>query len=342
MSGRVATRGILVERFGAWRDARLDDVELDPPGPGEILIEVEAAALNFPDLLMIEGRYQHKPDLPFVAGRDVAGRILSLGPDVTGLAEGQRVAAQPRTGAFAGHVVAPVSHVFPIPENLDAAKAAAAGTVFTTAVAALDMRGDMKAGERVMVTGAAGGVGLAGLQYAALKGAEIVALVSSDAKEEAVRRHGAHHVVRIDRIETPRDGLRAALAEQGLDGVDIVLDVVGGDWFDAAIRCVRPEGRVLVVGFTSGRIPEVKVNYLLLKNISLVGVSLAVPFERHGDFLQAAMRDVHEAIAAGRLDPLVSETFPLDRFQEAASRIAERRAIGKIVLVPERVSRSPR
>lgn len=332
--GALPTKGILIERFGPWADVRLAERPVPQPGRGELLVAVEAASLNFPDLLMIEGKYQFRPPLPAFAGREAAGRVVAVGEGVSRFAPGDRVAAQARYGAFAERVLVSENRCFALPANIDATLAAAAGTVFATAHVALVMRGGLRRGETVLVTGAAGGVGLATIQLAKLLGARTVALVSSKEKEEAVRRHGADHVVRVDQIENLREDLRNVIKTQGIDGVDVVLDVVGGDSFDATIRCLRPGGRLLVVGFTSGRIPDLKVNYLLLKNIAVIGSPLDAHFEWKTDEIRTAMRTLFEHVAAGRLDPGISATYKLADFHEAARLIADRKVIGKVVLVP--------
>ena len=332
---RQAT-GIVVEKFGDWRNATIGTLPLRPLGSGEVMIKCEAAALNFQDLLMIEGKYQYKPTLPFCPGGDVAGRIVAIGPGVETFAVGQRVAALLQAGAFADYSIARVGRCFPIPDDIDYAKAAAATSIFATVVVALTMRGQLKAGERILITGAAGGVGIAAVQYARRAGAEVFALVSSEAKQQLARQAGAHHIVRLDRMNDPKEDLRVALAGLGIDGVDVVLDMVSGDVFDGAIRCLRPGGRLVVVGFASGRIAEAKTNYILLKGISVVGSALKLGLEQDGPLVMKLMGNIYKDVAAGTLDPFITATFPLDEFHRAAGLIAERSAAGKIVLVPHR------
>jgi NADPH:quinone reductase len=332
---RLAT-GIVVDKFGDWRDAKMGTLPLPPLGAGEVMIKCEASALNFQDLLMIEGKYQYKPHLPFCPGSDVAGTIVAIGPGVASFAVGQRVAALVQTGAFADYSIARVGRCFPIPDDIDYAKAAAASSIFATVVVALTMRAQLKAGERILITGAAGGVGIAAVQYARRAGAEVTALVSSEAKEQLARQAGADRVVRLDRMTDPKQDLRATLAGLGIDGVDVVLDTVSGDVFDGAIRCLRPGGRLVVVGFASGRIAEAKTNYLLLKGISVVGSALNSGLQQDGPLIMKLMGQVYQDVAAGALDPFITAVFPLDEFHRAAALIAERSAAGKIVLVPHR------
>ena len=327
-------RGVVVERLGDWRDAKLGTLALSPPGPDQVLIECEASALNAHDLLVAEGNYQVKPPTPYFPGGDLVGRVAALGSSVTGFAVGQRVAASVFRGAFAELVLASASRTYPVPDDIDPVKAASCATVFATVAVALTIKGDLQAGERVLITGASGGVGIAAIQYAGTIGAEIVALVSSGEKERVARRAGARHVLRLDHMQDPRDDMRDALNRAGLDGVDVVLDVIGGDVFGGSIRCLNPGGRMLVVGFASGQIPEIKANYLLLKDITVIGSALESGFQRHGPMLYDIMVRIYEAVARGELDPFVSEIYPFEQFHQAAERIANRTATGKIVLLP--------
>ena len=256
-----AVRGVVVERLGDWRDAKLSTLALSPPRPDQVLIECEASALNAHDLLVADGNYQVKPPTPYFPGGDLVGRVAALGTSVTKFAVGQRVAASVFRGAFADLVLASASRTYPVPDDLDPVKAASCATVFATVAVALTIKGHLQAGECVLITGAAGGVGIAAIQYARTIGAEIVALVSSAEKERLAHRAGAHQVLRLDHMTQPSDDIRAALNRAGYDGVDIVLDVIGGKVFRGSIRCLRPGGRMLVVGFASGQIPEIKASY---------------------------------------------------------------------------------
>jgi NADPH2:quinone reductase len=327
-------RALLVDAYGDWRRVKLASIDAPEPGPGEVLIEAQAASLNFADLLMIEGKYQVRPALPFVPGRDVAGRIVSIGEGVTGFAVGDRVAAHARSGAFAELAVTPAAACVVLPSAVSFEAAAASATIFATVVAALGMRAKLQPNDWVLITGAAGGVGSAGIQYARVLGARVAALVSSSEKENAARELGAEVVVRSDLIADLRDGLRQALAAKGIEGVAVVIDVVGGDTFDAAIRCVAPEGRLIVVGFASGRIPQIAANYLLLKDIAVVGSSLGRLIGSANPDFRRQLQASFAMLADGRMKAPIEGTYPLSDFQAAAARIAERKVIGKIVLLP--------
>ncbi len=330
--------GLVVERIGDWRNTKIDTLPLRPLGPGEVLIRCEAAALNFQDLLMIEGKYQFKPEVPFIPGSDVAGVIVATGPQPGPFAVGQRVAALVRTGAFADFAIARLGRIFPIPHHLDTTRAAATTSIFATAVVALSIRGQLQPKERILITGAAGGVGIAAVQYARQLGAEVIALVSSDAKQRLAKNAGANHVLRLDRMADPKQALRAELGVAGIDGVDAVLDTVSGDVFDGAIRCLKAGGRLIVVGFASGRIADVKTNYLLLKGISVVGSPLQMGLDQDGPLLTRLLGRVYEDVAAGKLDPFITAKYTYDQFEQAAAEIANRSALGKIVLVPRAAS----
>lgn len=327
-------RGVVVERLGDWHDAKVGTLPVSPPGPEQILIECEAAGLNFHDLLVIEGNYQVKPKTPFFPGGEIVGRVAAVGSSVTEFAVGQRVASSAFLGAFAELTPAPANRTYLLPENIDPIKAAGSLTSFASVVVALTIRGDVRAGERVLITGAAGGVGVAAIQYSRMIGCEAVALVSSAEKERIARSAGAQHVLRLDRMPNPKSDMAEALREVGLSGVDVVLDVVGGDVFDATVRCLLPGGRFLVVGFASGRIPEVKTSYLLVKGIAIVGSALEYGYRNEGPRLREIMDRIFKSVAHGELDPFVCETFPLEQFHLAAERITNRTAIGKIVLLP--------
>ena len=327
-------RALVADAFGDWHAVRWTTVPIPTPGPDEVLIGSEAAALNFPDALMIEGKYQHKPKPPFIPGRDVAGRVLAVGDAVTEFKPGDAVVAQPPNGAFTTHAISPASFCFPIPPGLSMQDAAASGTVLATVAAAIGMRARPKPGERVMITGAAGGVGSAAIQYARLFEAKVAAVVSSAEKEALARSIGAEIVVRSDRLTGLKDGLRPALQAAGWDGVDVVVDMVGGDTFDGALRCLHPGGRMVVVGFASGRIPTVAANYLLLKDLVVMGSSLDRMLRgRHTEF-RSLVGEALAAAAVGRIHVPIDSTFPMAEFVTAMERITSRQVQGKIVLLP--------
>lgn len=330
-----SAHALLAEAYGDWRAAvRWTPVPVPSPGPDEVLIATEAAALNFPDMLMVEGKYQVKPEPPFIPGRDVAGRVLAVGAEVTDFVPGDAVVAQPPFGAFSTHALAPSAFCFKVPEEMPAAVAAASGTVLATVVGAIGLRARPEPGERVMITGAAGGVGSVAIQYARLFGAEVAAVVSSAEKEALVRDLGVAVVVRTDGIGDLKQGLRPALQAAGWDGVHAVVDMVGGDTFDGALRCLHPAGRMVVVGFASGRVPQVATNYLLLKDLVLMGSSLDRLLRGRNPRFRSLMAEALQAAADDRIRVSIDATFPMPDFAAAMERIASRQVMGKVVLVP--------
>jgi NADPH2:quinone reductase len=293
------------------------------PGEG-VVVDVHAAAVSFPDVLQSRGLYQFKPDMPFVPGAEVAGTVRSA-PHGSGLSPGDRVAAFTALGGMAEIAVAPGFMTFALPETLDFAQGAALILNYHTAYFALKLRGRLREGERVLVHGAAGGVGTAALQVAKGIGASTVAVVSTDEKEQVAREAGADDVVRSDQP------WREQVVER-TGGVDVVLDPVGGDRFTDSIRALREDGRVVVVGFTGGTIPEVKVNRLLLRNTEVVGAGWGA----YAMAKPALNREIGEAldrmIAEGVVRPLVGARLPLERGPDAMRLIEERQATGKVVL----------
>jgi NADPH:quinone reductase len=294
------------------------------PGAG-VLIDVHAAGVAFPEVLQTRGEYQYKPDLPFVPGTDVAGVVRSA-PEGSGLSEGDRVAACCMTGGFAEVVAAPDFLTFPLSESLDFAQGAALVMNYHTAYFALVTRGRLADGETVLVHGAAGGVGTATLQVAKGLGARTIAVVSSDEKEAAAREAGADEVVRSD------GPWKDQAKELSGGGVDVIVDPVGGDRFTDSLRSLREGGRVVVVGFTGGSIPEVRVNRLLLNNVEVVGAGWGAFVMGKPDINQEIGAEINRLVDAGFVRPIVGARFPLDQAADALELIDGRGATGKVVL----------
>jgi NADPH2:quinone reductase len=289
------------------------------PGRG-VVVDVHAAGVSFPEVLQTRGMYQVKPDLPFVPGSEVGGVVVSG----EGFEPGDRVAAFPMLGGFAERVVAPAHMTFKLPDELDFAQGAALILNYHTAYFSLVLRGRLKAGETVLVHGAAGGVGTASLQVAKGLGARTIAVVSSDEKEAVAREAGADEVVRSDGAW--KDEVRA------LGGADVVLDPVGGDRFTDSLRSLNENGRAIVVGFTGGSIPEVKVNRLLLNNLEVVGAGWGASVFKNPAIVGEVAAELDKLIAAGFVRPIVGARFPLERASEALQLIDGRGATGKVVL----------
>jgi NADPH:quinone reductase len=306
--------------------------EVPEPGPlhpltGEpaVIVDVHAAGASYPEVLMTRGEYQLRPDLPFVPGTEVAGTVRSAPPG-SGFEPGQRVAACCRVGGFAEVAAAAPWLTFPLPDSLDFAAGAALVLNYHTAYLALRVRGGLEAGETVLVHGAAGGVGTACLQVAKGLGARTIAVVSSDAKEAVAREAGADEVLRSS------DPWRDQATELTAGGVDMVLDPVGGERFTDSVRALADEGRLVVVGFAGGAIPEIKVNRLLLNNVSLVGAAWG-PYTRAvpgaAGRIGAAVNDL---VDSGHIRPLIGARFPLDRAVDALLALDRREATGKVVI----------
>ncbi len=294
------------------------------PGRG-VVVEAHAAGVSFPEVLQTRGEYQFKPPLPFVPGSEVGGIVRSA-PAEAEVKEGDRVAAFCMLGAFAEVVVAPEFMCFKLPDELDFAQGAALVLNYHTAYFSLKLRGRLSEGETVLVHGAAGGVGTASLQVAKGLGARTIAVVSTDEKEHVARAAGADEVVRSD------GPWKDQAKELSKGGVDIVLDPVGGDRFTDSIRSLREGGRVVVVGFTEGSIPEVRVNRLLLGNTEVVGAGWGAYVMGRPEVTRQIGREIMQLIADGFVAPIVGARFPMERAADALKLIDERGATGKVVL----------
>nr|WP_222132127.1 NADPH:quinone oxidoreductase family protein [Pseudonocardia sp. C8] len=301
--------------------------EVDPPvrGDSEVLIDVAAAGVNFPDVLLTKGLYQYKPEPPFTLGSECAGTVRQAAPD-SRFAPGDRVVAFTMSGVFAEVVSVPEQMVLPLPDEVGFAAGACLPMNYLTAHFTLEVRGGLRAGETVLVQGAAGGIGTAVIQLATALGATAIAVTSTEAKAEVAKRAGAAHTVAAD-------GFKDAVKEiTGGAGVDMVVDPVGGDRFTDSLRCLAPLGRLLVIGFTAGEIPTVKVNRLLLNNIDVRGVGWGAYALGRPDFLRSEWEALLPHLRSGALDPLISERFPLERAGDALARIDDRVVTGKVVL----------
>ncbi len=295
-----------------------------PFGP-QVLVETHAVGISFPDLLLSKGEYQLKPDLPFTLGVDFAGVVRSA-PEGSGLVEGQRVAAVLGQGGAAEVVGVGPDSVFPLPDALSLAQGAAIPMNYLTAQFALAERGSLKQGETVLVHGAAGGVGTATLQVAKGYGARTVAVVSTEAKAEIARRAGADEVVMVD-------GFREAVHElTGGEGVDVIMDVVGGDLTTDSLRSLRAQGRLLVVGFTAGSIPTVKLNRLLLNNVDVRGVGWGAYAMVRPGYMRGQWEELLPMMESGVIDPPIGETYPFEDFGRALADMEQRRTLGKSVV----------
>ncbi len=304
-------KAIQVSRLDGPTAVQLVDV---PEPEGQVLVDVHIAGVNFPDVLMSRGEYQMKPELPFIPGSEVAGTRVDTG---------ERVAGFSILGGYAERAVCTEQTLFSLPDNVSFEAGAALLMNYLTVDFALVRRADLQPGQTVVVQGAAGGIGVASIQLAKVLGARVIAVVSTDAKGEVARRAGADEVVLAE-------GFRAAVTDLG--GADVVVDPVGGDRFTDSLRCLKPEGKLLVVGFTGGAIPEVKVNRLLLNNLSVVGVGWGAWWMTQPDYLQEQWARLLPHLTAGTLDPLIGNVYPLEQAADALLELDERRALAKVLL----------
>lgn len=299
-----------------------------PPGAGQVRIRLKACSINFPDILMVQGKYQFKPELPFSPGMEGSGLITQLGPDVVDFKIGDRVVAGLRTGGLAEEVNASVLTCRIMPEGLSFAKAAAYPAAYLTAYVALVVRGHLQPGETLLVHGSSGGVGLAAVEVGKLIGATVIATSASDEKLKVVKARGADHVINVTH------GFREKVKElTGGKGADVIYDPVGGDIFDESVRCINWNGRLLVIGFTSGRIPSINANMPLIKGFSVVGVRAGEYGRRDPDAGKRNIDMIDGWIAQGKVDPYICQTFELKDAVEAMRVLQNRQAIGKVVVL---------
>ncbi|AOE88052.1 NADPH:quinone oxidoreductase family protein [Pseudomonas sp. TCU-HL1] len=321
-------KAVLCKAFGPADTLVLEEVASPEPKKNEILIDVHAAAVNFPDTLIIEGKYQFKPPFPFSPGGEAAGVVAAVGERVSHLKPGDRVMALTGWGSFAEQVAVPSYNVMPIPKGIDFNSAAAFGMTYGTSMHALKQRANLQPGETLLVLGASGGVGLAAVEIGKAMGARVIAAASSAEKLEVAKAAGADALINYSE-ENLKDRVKELTGGQG---ADVIYDPVGGDLFDAAVRSINWNGRLLVVGFASGRIPELPVNLALLKGASVVGVFWGSFAQRRPQDNLANFQQLFAWYAEGKLKPLVSQTFPLERASDAINALATRQAVGKVVV----------
>jgi NADPH2:quinone reductase len=309
----------------------IEEIARPQPGPGEVLLKVRAAGVNFPDLLQTKGEYQHKPDLPFTLGLETAGEVAALGEGVSGWSVGEAVAAGTRQGGMAEYAIAQATALRRKPDRLSFAQAAAVGTAYLTAYVALVCRAQMKPGDWVLVHGASGGVGLAAVDLAKALGGRVIATSASDAKLAVIQAEYAP-----DAVLNVAGGFREAVkALTGGEGADIVYDPVGGDVFDESVRCIAFDGRILTIGFTSGRRPVLPVNYALIKGISLMGVRAGEYGRRFPERGRENLDAIWRLAAEGRIRPRVDGEYALADWRAAFDSLAERRVVGKAIIRPD-------
>lgn len=323
-------KAVLCRAFGLPDTLTVENMLSPHVNPGEVKIAVKACGVNFPDVLMVQGLYQRKPPFPFSPGLEVAGDVLEIGPGVTHVKPGDKVIGIVNDGGFAEHVVAPAAMVLPMPANMPYEHGAAFPIVYGTSHVALDHRAHLKAGEFLLVLGAAGGVGLTAVEIGKLMGAKVIAAASTPEKLALAQQYGADFSIHYtqedlrERVKTITNGTYA----------DVIFDPVGGDIFDTAARCIAWEGRYLVIGFASGRIPEFPVNRVLLKNSSLVGVYWGAYAANRPQVMADSLKTLLGWYVEGKLRPHVSAEYPLERAPEALTAMLNRQVMGKVVVKP--------
>jgi len=323
-------KAIQCVEWGPPERLALVDVNLPEPGAQDVRVRVEAAGVNFPDALIVQKKYQVQPPLPFTPGTEVAGTIDAVGSEVKHLKTGDRVAAIVGTGGFAQFVCAPAMLVAPLPDGVASDTAAAFTLTYATSHHALFDRGSLKAGETLAVLGAGGGVGLAAVELGKIAGAKVIAAASSDEKLAAAREHGADVSINYGRGD-----LREALKDAtGGRGVDVIYDPVGGRYTEAALRSLAWRGRLLVIGFADGQIPQLPANLLLIKGTSAVGVFWGEFAKREPRENARMLGELFGWLAQGKLKPHVSRSYPLRETPQALEALLERRAVGKLVINP--------
>jgi len=323
-------RAVRCTKLDGPRSLRVDEVPEPKPGAGEVLVEVEAAGVNFPDVLLSYGKYQFKPDPPFVPGGEAAGTVEAVGAGVTSVAPGDRVAATMLHGAFAERIVVPELATVKVPEGIRAETAAATLLTYATTYHALVDRAALRPGETLLVLGAAGGVGTAAVELGKKLGARVIAAASTDEKVAFAKAHGAEDGI----VYVKEDLKERTKALTNGHGVDVVYDPVGGALSEQALRAIAWEGRFLVVGFAAGEIPKIPLNLTLLKGCQIVGVFWGSFAMREPAKNRAHAEQVFAWVAEGGLRPHVDAVLPFDRAGEALERMERREVRGKLVLVP--------
>lgn len=329
-------RAVWVREHGAPETVRIEEVPAPVIGDDQVLIEVKAIGVNYPDFLVIGGTYQILPPRPFSPGKDAAGIVRAVGRNASHCKPGDRVAVHLEYGAYAEQVAAKDAVCHVIPDAMSFEKAAAMGLAYQTAHFALIERGLYQRGETVLVNGAAGGVGLAAVQIAKGLGATVLAGVNNEEHAALARENGADHVIDLARPDL-RESLRAQVhAVTGGRGADVVLDPLGGAVFEASLRALAWRGRMVVIGFAAGGIPELKVNYLLVKNVSVSGLQWSDYRERTPEWVRRVQAELFGLYASGAIRPRIMRTFPLERFAEALDLVRRGSVQGKVVLTTAR------
>jgi len=323
-------KALLCEAYGLIDNLVVKDIPSPVPGPKQLLVEVKAAAVNFPDALMVQGLYQVKPPLPFTPGAEISGIVKTVGAEVKHYKAGDRIIALTSTGGFAEECIVESAKAMPLPTGMDFETGAALVLTYCTSLHGLKDCGHLKAGETLVVLGAAGGVGISAIEIGKAMGARVIAAASSDDKLALCRKVGADETVNYS-TENLKDRINELT---GGKGADVVYDPVGGPYTEPAVRALAWRGRLLIIGFAAGEIPKIPLNLALLKERSLIGVYWGDSTKHDPTGHLANLHQLHEWFAAGRIRPVVSERFPLSAAKDAIASIANRQVKGKIVVLP--------
>jgi len=323
-------RAIVVDRWMKPSELKVGEAPEPQAGPGMLLVEVKAAGCNFFDLLMVQGQYQVKPPFPFVPGAEIAGVVLEVGEGVAGFSPGDRVLASAGLGAFAERAAVPAKGSYRLPDGMSFEAGAAFPIVYPTSYAGLVYRADLQPGEDLLVHAAAGGVGLAAVQIGKALGARVLATAGGSEKLDVARRAGAEVA-----IDYRADDFVARVKEAtGGKGADVIYDSVGGDVFDRSLKCIAWNGRLLVIGFASGRIPEVKANRILLKNIAITGLHWGAHVANEPEKIPRTFEALFDLYRQDKIEPVIYRTYGLDDAPAALEALASRKTHGKLILTP--------
>lgn len=329
-------RAIRCDSWGKAEDLKWVEVPPPPaPGPHQVKIAVMAAGVNFADTLIVAGRYQVKPDLPFTPGFELAGLVLEAGADVNHVKPGDRVMALVDHGAFAEMVLADGKAVYPLPAGMDFATAAGFPIAYGTSYGAYEWKAKLQKDELLLVHGAAGGVGLTAVEIGKAMGAIVIATAGGPEKLRVARDHGADYTIDY-KSEDIRERVKAIAAERGRSGVDVVYDPVGGACFEASLRCVAWGARLIVVGFAGGDVPQIPANILLVKNVDALGFFFGSYRQHRPDLVSLAFAELGRMFERGALKPHISHQLPVTDFAEAFALLTDRRSTGKVVLLFDR------
>ncbi len=321
-------KAVLCKSYGPPENLTLEEIDSPNPSKGQVLIDVYSTGLNFPDTLQIQGKYQFQPEFPFTPASEVAGKVAAVGEGVTDLKVGDRVMAGVGIGGMAEQAVADVASTEKIPDSMPFDTGSGFGMIYNTSYHALKQRADLQPEETLLVLGAAGGVGITAVELGKVMGARVIAAARTDEKLKVAKQYGADELVNYGDGEL-KEKVKELTSGKG---ADVICDPVGGDLFDQAARCINWKGRILVVGFASGRIPEYRTNLALLKGCQLVGVFWGSFRKREPQVHRQNCRDLFELFDQGKIKPLISQVFPLEKYVDALNVFVNRQAVGKIVL----------